>query len=289
MTESVTTAECVWPARAILGEGPLWSARDQALYWVDIKAPALHRFGLADGSKRRWPLPERTGWVIDRETGPGFIAGTKPGFAELQLDPFSITVFGNPEPELGGNRFNDAKADARGRIWAGTMDDAEEHERGSLWRLDPDRHWQRIDTGYHVCNGPAISPDGKTFYHTDSAKRLIYRFDLHDDGSLGGKAVFIAFEPEWGYPDGMTTDREGGLWVAHWDGGRISRFTPDGKCERSLPMPVSRPTSCAFAGPDLDRLFVTSARIGKDEEPLAGGLFEIDPGVRGLMPGRFGG
>jgi sugar lactone lactonase YvrE len=279
----------VWRAGAILGEGPIWSARDQALYWVDIKAPALHRLTLHSGKRQSWVLPDCTGWVIERRDNAGFIVGTKAGFAELQLEPFELRIIGHPEPHIRGNRFNDAKADQKGRIWAGTIDDAEEEERGSLWRLDPDGSWDCADVGYHVANGPAFSPDGRTFYHADSAKRLIYRFELDDEGTLSGKRVFIRFPPEWGYPDGMTTDCEGGLWVAHWDGGRISRFTPDGYLAHSITLPITRPTSCAFAGPNLDRLFVTSARIGRENEELSGALFEVDAGIRGLPPGLFGG
>jgi len=281
--------ECVWPARAILGEGPIWSARDGALYWVDIKAPALHRLTLATGERTSWPLPDRTGWVIERRQRPSFIIGTKGGFAELCIDPFELHPIGDPEPDFPGNRMNDAKADKSGRIWAGTMDDAEEEERGSLWRLDPDLRWHRADTGYLVTNGPAFSPDFKTLYHTDSGKRVIYRFDLQEDGSLSGKTPFIEFAPDWGYPDGMTIDCEGTLWVAHWGGGQISRFDTKGKRMLSIKVPVSQPTSCAFAGPNLDRLFITSARIGKEDEELAGALFETDPGVRGLPPAQFAG
>ncbi len=156
-----TAAECVWPARAILGEGPLWCPRTGALYWVDIKAQAVHRLTLDSGEKKSWPLPDRTGWLVERRDRPGFIIGTKSGFAELELEPFAIRPIGDPEPQHPGNRMNDAKADAFGRIWAGTMDDAEEEERGCLWRLDPDLTWHCADTGYHVTNGPAFSPDGR--------------------------------------------------------------------------------------------------------------------------------
>jgi sugar lactone lactonase YvrE len=281
--------ECVWPAGAILGEGPLWSARDDALYWVDIKAPALHRLSLADGARASWVLPEPTGWVIERQGRPGFIAGTRTGFVALTLAPFAITAIGDPEAHCPGNRLNDAKADAWGRIWAGTMDDREVEERGCLWRLDPDLRWFCADRGYHVANGPAFSPDGRILYHTDSAKRLVYRFDLDEHGTLSSKSVLIRFQEDWGYPDGMTTDADGGLWIAHWDGARISRFAPDGTLDRSIALPVSRPTSCAFGGAALDRLFVTSARIGREVEPLAGGLFAVVAGVRGLPPGPFAG
>jgi sugar lactone lactonase YvrE len=138
-------------------------------------------------------------------------------------------------------------------------------------------------------NGPTFSPDGATLYHTDNARRVVYAFDLNENGALANKRVFVRFEDAWGYPDGMTTDSEGGVWIAHWDGARVSRFTPDGALDRSIALPVSRPTSCVFAGDELERMFVTSASIGREDEPLAGGLFEIDPGVRGAPAHMFAG
>lgn len=286
---SHAAATCVWPARAILGEGPVYDARDDALYFVDIKGQRLHRVALKDGARSTWDMPERIGWVLPRASRPGFIAGFKSGFAALSLDPFAITPIGAPEPERTANRLNDAKVDARGRIWAGSMDDDEKQESGALYRLDPSLTWTRMDDGYRVANGPTFSPDGATLYHTDSARRVVYCFALSSDGALSNRSVFIRFEDDWGYPDGMTTDAEGGVWIAHWDGARISRFTPDGQVDRSIAVPVSRPTSCVFAGANLDRMFVTSASIGREDEKLAGGLFEVEPGVRGAPSFAFAG
>lgn len=272
--------------RDVLGEGALWSARENALYWVDILAPALNRLSLAEGTIRRWPMPEPIGWVVERVAHPGFIAGFQSGFAELDLEPFAIRPIGNPEPERPGNRMNDGKADAQGRIWAGTMDMAEQAAVGALYRLDPDRSWTRMDAGYGVPNGPAFSPDGRRLYHADTARRIVYRFELHADGALGPREAFIRFAEAEGYPDGMAVDAEGGLWTAHWGGGRISRFHPDGRLDRCIALPASRITSMAFAGPALDRMFVTSAAIGAEQEALAGSLFEVRPHMHGLAAGR---
>lgn len=285
----LSDAICVWDAGAVLGEGPLWSAREGAVYWVDIKGQALMQLSLADGVQTIWPMPEPMGWLAERADKPGFIAGFKSGFAELSLDPLKIRPIGDPEPGLPGNRLNDAKVDPHGRIWAGSMDNAEVAVSGALHRLDPDLTWRTLDHGYAVANGPTFSPAGDVLYHTDSAQRTVYRFNLTPEGVLSDKQIFIQFDPDWGYPDGMTTDAEGGLWICHWDGGRVSRFGPDGRFDRAIALPVSRVTSCAFAGPDLDRMFVTTASIGKEDEPMAGGLFEVDPGVRGLPTGLFRG
>jgi xylono-1,5-lactonase len=274
--------------RSRLGEGPYWSSRDNAVFWVDILGQRLHRLSLADGSIAGWEMPEPIGWVIERELAPGFIAGFASGFVELELDPFEIRPIGNPEPHLPGNRMNDAKADVQGRIWAGTMAADCTGTNGSLYRLDPDRHWTKVDGPYGIANGPAISSDGRTLFHTDTARREIYRFAVAADGSLDGRETFIRFEPGWGTPDGMTLDADGGLWVAHWGGGRVSRFTPEGKLDRAIALPASQITSCTFAGQKLDRMFVTSAADGVDELH-AGQLFEVDPGCRGLPTLAFGG
>lgn len=269
----------------ILGEGPIWSPEQGALFWVDILGRRLNRFALHSGAVSTWELPDMIGWVIERSNAPGFIAGFANGFAELQLEPLSIEPLLNPEPDRPDTRLNDAKADRRGRIWAGTMSMANRNE-GSLYRFDPDHTVHRVDSGYTVANGPAMSPDESYLYHADSPLGVIYRFRKDPEGNLRDRVPFIQFKPGWGQPDGMTVDSEGGLWVAHWDGGRISRFLENGSLDRSVQLPTARITSCAFGGPDLERLFVTSASLGVEHEPYAGALFEIDPQIRGLPPNK---
>lgn len=274
--------------RAILGEGPLWSERLNAVFWVDILGQRLHRLSLSDGSVTRWDMPEPICWVIERADHPGFVAGFASGFAELDLDPLTIRPIVDPEPGLTTNRMNDAKADPHGRIWAGTMPFACDVPSGAFYRLDPDRRVSRVDGPYTIPNGPAIAPDGRWMHHTDTAERTIYRLAINDDGSLGPRAPFVRFEDEWGSPDGMTLDADGGLWVAHWGTGQVSRFDTAGKRERSIALPASQITSMTFAGPALDRMFVTSAADGVEEDH-AGALFEVEPGCGGLPTLRFGG
>lgn len=271
-----------------LGEGPLWSDRDNAVYWVDILGQRLNRLSLADDNFESWNMPEPIGWVIERETKLGLIAGFRSGFAELELDPFRITPIVAPEPDRDDNRMNDAKADAQGRIWAGTMPMDCASPCGALYRLDPDRTVTQVDNGYYITNGPAFSVDGHWIYHTDTKRQIVFRFPINDDGTLGQRGPFILFEPEWGTPDGMTVDADGHLWIAHWGAGCVSRFTPEGKRERWISLPASQITSCTFAGPDVDRMFVTSAAEGVQEEH-GGALFEVDPGCRGLPTCRFKG
>lgn len=276
------------PRKDRLGEGPLWSGRENALYWVDILGKRLNRLSLATGAIDEWVMPEMIGWVIEREHVPGFVAGLRSGLALLSLDPFGIQLIATPEPDRPGNRMNDAKADAAGRIWAGTMPLNGDTPTGAFYRLDPDRTVTRVDDGYRIANGPAISADGAWLFHTDSGAHSIYRFAIRDDGALGSRELFAAIDPALGAPDGMTIDADGRLWVAIWGGGRVVRFTPDGRIEREIALPASQITSCTFSGATLDRMFITSASIGVDEAE-GGALFEVDPGCRGLPTLRYGG
>jgi len=267
----------------------MWSPRRQILFWVDIMAPALRAYDPATGRVQSWEMPEKLGWVIERQDRDDFIIGLRSGFAHLALEPFRIDHIGDPEPERPANRLNDAKADHAGRIWAGSKHDADEAATGALYRLDPDFTWSRHDDGYQVTNGPTFSPDARTIYHTDSGSRSVYAFNLDPEGNLSNKRLLVKFPDDWGYPDGMTTDVSGALWIAHWGGGRVSRFRSDGTFDRSIALPASQISNCAFAGPNLDRMFVTSAANGVTGEPLAGTLFEIDPQVTGLPQHCFGG
>ncbi len=272
-----------------LGEGTLWSARENAVYWVDILAPALNRLSLADGSIARWVMPGPLGWVAEREGG-GFIAGFKSGFAVLTLDPLAITPIGDPEPYLPGSRMNDGKVGPDGHIWCGTMDMAEKADVGALYRFGPDLRWTRMDAGYGVPNGPAFSGDGQWLYHADTARRVIYRFRHETGKPLGSREEFVRFSEEEGYPDGMTVDDEDHLWVAHWGGSAISRFDPQGMLERRIALPAPQVTNIVFAGAAHDRMFVTSAWVGlKDAGPYDGALFEVDAGVAGRPTPLFAG
>jgi xylono-1,5-lactonase len=287
------TTECVWPAAATLGEGPVWLAAEKALYWVDIKAPAIHRYTPRAGARESWRVPEPIGCLCPRAKG-GFVAGLKGGFAFMDCPESPPERLGGPESDRPGNRVNDGKVDAKGRLWTGTMDDSEIEATGALYRLDADHSWHRLDCGYVITNGPAFSPDGATLYHTDTLKREISAFDLAADGSLSNKRPFIAIPEDQGYPDGMTVDAEGCLWVAHFGGWRVTRFDPDGTPMRYIPLPVSNITSCTFGGEALDVLYITSATKGLScsdiaRQPMAGGLFAVDAGISGLPANAYAG
>jgi sugar lactone lactonase YvrE len=283
--------DCIADVHAVLGEGPIWVAREQALYWVDIPEKRIFRWTEAEGFKS-FDVSAHVCSLAPSVDG-GFVGAGYDGF--LSLDPQGrIVALGDPEPDLPANRFNDGKVDRQGRFWAGTMDRFEREASGSLYRLDPDRRWTRIDSGYRVTNGPAFSLDGRTMYHTDSALQRIYAFDLAAGGGASNRRIFAQFEAGEGYPDGMTVDAEDCLWIAFWDGWCIRRLAPGGEWLEEIRMPVQRPTSCAFGGADLDLLFITSASRGLTEEalllqPSAGGLFMTVPGVKGALEPLFAG
>lgn len=283
--------DCIADVKATLGEGPVWDSRDQALYWVDIPERRIFRWSDGEGT-RTVDMRVHVCSLVPRAQG-GFIGGGYDGFLELgsHLAP---RLIGDPEPELESNRFNDGKVDRAGRFWAGTMDRNEQGASGSLYRLDLDLRWTRADSGYRITNGPAFSVDGRTMYHTDSAIQTVYAFDLAEDGTAFDRRVHLRFGEGDGFPDGMTVDAEDCLWIAFWDGWCVRRFSPAGERIAELRVPIQRPTSVAFGGPNLDWLFVTSASRDLTEEerraqPHAGGLFRVRPGVRGLAEPLFAG
>ena len=289
----MTTVKQVWPGGALLGEGTVWIEEEQALYWVDIKGRLVHRYHPESGGQKSWPVPEEIGCLIPRKTG-GFIAGLQSGLAIIDLDTGDIDKLGFPENDIPGNRINDGKADPAGRIWLGTMDNAEREKTGALYRIDADLSCHQMDKNYAITNGPAFSPDGTILYHTDTLKKIIYAFDLDEDGNINNKREHIRIADDAGYPDGMNTDAEGFLWVGHYNGWRITRFAPDGSIDRVIEMPVGACTNIAFGGPDLETLYVSTAAKQLDAEalarqPLAGALFEVHVGVKGMLPGRFAG
>ena len=283
--------DCIADVSATLGEGPVWIAREQALYWVDIVEGVLFRWS-ADAGTRRIDPGMNLCSIVPR-AGGGYVGAGYDGFVEID-DRHDVSLIGTPEADLPDNRFNDGKVDRHGRFWAGTMDRFERQASGSLYRLDPDLRWTRIDTGYRVTNGPAFSCDGQILYHTDSALQRVYAFDLASDGSVSDRRAHLQFGEGDGYPDGMTVDSEDCLWIAFWDGWCVRRFSPAGERLAEIAVPVQRPTSVAFGGPELDQLFITSARRDLTSEdlgrqPEAGGLFMTRPGVRGIAETLFAG
>jgi sugar lactone lactonase YvrE len=284
--------QCIADVHAVLGEGPVWVEREGALYWVDIKGRKIFRLD-QDGSLEESPTEHRVGSLLPRANGT-FIAGTDAGLALTKAAGGKFELLVDPEPDLPHNRFNDGKIDRRGRFWAGTMDDTEREAVGTLYVIDETLQPVAVDTGYKVTNGPAFSPAGDVMYHNDSALQATYAFDIGSDGVAANRRVFLQFGVHDGFPDGMTVDSDGCGWIAFWDGWSLRRYSPKGEWLETIRLPVARPTSCTFGGRDLDRLYITSASIGLDDEalamqPNAGGLFMVVPGVRGLADLPFAG
>lgn len=290
----MNTPECIWDAHALLGEGPLWSMREEALYWVDILGHRLHRYSIREG-QRTWQFDEEISAVAERANGEGLIVTRRHSFAVFDPSTGEMNSLATIETDIPTNRFNDGKCDSLGRFWAGTMDFDCEKRTGSLYRLSPDRTCTQVDSGYVVTNGPAWSADYKTLYHNDSANGCVYAFDFDlESGTVSNKRVFLQFDKTEGSPDGMTTDAEGGLWIARWGASKVTRHAPDGKVLHTVTLPCSQITSCAFGGPGLTTLFITSAANGLsprqlEQEPLAGGIFALNLGLAGVPANQFRG
>lgn len=278
----------------IVGESPMWHPVERRLYWVDTRRPALQRLE-RDGSVRTWAMPTNIGSYVFRQGG-GLVAGLKRGFCSIDLDTGAVTDIVDPEPDLPENRLNDGRCDRRGRYWCGSRDPGDSNPGGSLYRLDPDFRYQRMDTGFIVSNGMAFSPDDKTLIFGDSRGDTMWRYDLDlDAGTIHNKRVYLSTR---GLPwriDGATFDAEGYYWCALLGDGAVGRFDPLGRLDRMVRLPVTHPTMCNFGGDDLDVLYVTSGTVFLDaaqraQQPLAGSLFAIRGlGVRGVAEPLFGG
>ena len=246
-TTQAITPECLWPAGATLGEGVLWDAAAGRVWFVDIKGRRIHRCA-PDGSERRsWDAPGQVSFIVCAGGGM-MVCSLDDGLYLFSEETGSFAPLMSVEAGLPGNRFNDGHVDAQGALWFGSMDDAEEQPSGALYRLDGGR-LARMDEGYIITNGPAVSPNGRTLYHTDTLAKRIHAFDLAADGSLSNKRPFVELK-DGGYPDGMAVDAGGHLWVATFGGWRIDRFDALGNKVGEVCFPCANVTKLAFGGPD---------------------------------------
>lgn len=290
----MANVELVQKAHALVGEGPVWVAQERALYWVDIKGLAIHRLDVASGRSESWRTPERVGALIPRQRG-GFVACCKSGVHEVEAPFESFRFVSAPDSDMPQNRFNDAKCDPAGRLWAGTMDDEEVEASGRLYRFDDLHHVTRFRDGIALSNGLGWSPDAKTMYFVETVKGIVWAYDYDlDSGNARAARAFAEVPRSEGFPDGMCVDAEGCVWLAHWGGARLTRFTPEGRVDRVVPVPALQVTSCAFGGEGLETMYITSAAINRDEAmlaryPLSGSVFAFRPGVKGLSVAGFRG
>ena len=282
----------VGKSKAILGEGPVWDESSNTLYWVDIKGRALHAHTPGSNVDRCINLPIEVSAVAPR-VGGGLIAATRNGFAFLDPQDGRLDQIEDPEAEFPDNRFNDGTVDNLGNFIAGTMHDLERENTGSVYCLDSEGAVKPLFGGYIVCNGPAFSPDGCTLYFSNSSEREILAFP-YDAGvpDVGKPRLFTKITEAHGYPDGLAVDLDGCVWCAHWDGGGVSRFSPQGEFLQFFALPIPRVTSCAFGGSDYEQLYITTASWGlssvqQQESPLSGSLFVVTPGVKGMQSRAF--
>lgn len=283
----MTAITCVARTSNLLGEGPVWCPAERVLWWVDIEGRAIQRLNPATGAVDRWQTERRPCCLSTRADGRLLVALDK-GLANLDPQTGALSWLADVEGHDARTRINDGKCDRRGRFWIGTLDDQLSEHLGALYRFDPDGSLSCADRGFGISNGPCWSPDDRRFYFGDSMDKVIYVYDFDAaTGGIANRRVFARIEDVDGIPDGATVDAAGFVWNAQWDAWRIVRYAPDGRIDRIVKMPVRRPTSCMFGGPDLATLYVTSAVWDPNDpqlkdEPLAGCVFALDVGVKGL-------
>lgn len=297
--------ECVLEAGCWLGEGPCWDAREGGLYWTDVPSRRIHRW-VPGGEHVQWDMANMVTAIAPRASGGLIIAETN-GVAFFDPQTGQTTPFVAPEADKPFNRSNDGGCDRQGRFWLGTMFNnlAEDGSAidipgntGTLYRIDPDGSSTAMVVDVGISNTLAWTADDRVFYFADTFSG-IYKFDFNSEqGTIANRQPFAMQDrPEFserGHPDGSTIDSEGFVWNCRWDGGCVIRIAPDGSIDRIVELPCSRVTSAVFGGPDLDTLYITTVTYGLDDaeradQPLAGGIFAYDPGVKGLADGVFAG
>ena len=281
---SAPTSVCA--VGAMLGEGPVWDARDRALWFVDIKQKHIHRFDPADAGLRSWDAPAQVGWVLPSDDGV-MIAGLQGGLHRFDPDSGEFDLIAPVETDRPNNLLIDSVTDAQGRIWFGSMDDSEAAATGEYYRFENGRVSHAGLPPISITNGPAISPDGRILYTVDTLGGLIFASDVAEDGSVGAPRHFARIAPDEGYPDGPTVDSEGCLWIGLFAGWSARRYSPAGELIETVRFPVANITKLAFGGDDLRTVYATTARLHLKPEdlegqPEAGNLFTFRADVAGV-------
>jgi L-arabinonolactonase len=295
--------QCVIASKDKLGEGCLWDNKTQSLWWLDIARPTrIQRFTLTSGEHKVW-TSELLLTAIAKKTSGGFIVGGEDGVYNFDPVTGAVTAFCKPESNIPHNRMNDGACDPQGRLWIGTMmqnigPNGEDLDitanTGNLYRVTADGQSIKMEHAIGVSNGPCWSPDGRTFYFSDSKNQIIYAYDF--DGSAGtiSNRRILNDTKAHGYPDGATVDAEGYIWSARWEGSCVLRIDPKGRVDQIVEISATRVTCPVFGGPELDTLYLTTSRVHVDAAILArypnqGGVFALKPGVKGLLKNDFAG
>jgi D-xylonolactonase len=285
--------EHILPAQNEVGESPIWIPNEQALYWIDIEGPCVYRLHPATGKLKTWQVDFPI-TALARQAGGKWITAAKTGLYYWDPETNKSSFIVDPVADMPNIRFNDGAVDRQGRFLIGTINEKDlAAPDGALYRLDGDNTIHQLDTGLAVANGIGFSPDGKTLYVTDMFHSRILAYDYHTaEGVVGNRRDFVTIPTEEGWPDGLIVDQEGCVWSAHWGGWKITRYDPDAKVIQQIQLPVANPTCFAFAGRNLDELYITTAWFSLTDEdrkkqPLAGDLFRIKTNVKGLLEPEF--
>lgn len=288
----MTEVTCFARRRNLLGEGPCWDDRTGCLFWVDIRAGVIESASTSGSRAEPCRLPVSPTALAVRQDG-GLLAASAGELGVVTPDGVYERRMRLAE-EPPGNRTNDGNTGSDGRFWFGTMDNEEREETGSVYSLTPDWTLERRLTGLRIPNALVTSPDGKLLYIADSARAVLSAYPVDLDGVLSAPVATVSTSSEGCAPDGAAVDEEGFLWSAQWDGWRIVRYSRVLEVDRIIPLPVARPTSCAFGGPDMRTLFVTTAATGLTDamleaQPLAGSVLALETAVRGAAIAPFAG
>lgn len=294
MSTTTPSVELLVDAHAIVGEGPFWHHEEAVLYWVDITGKLVHRYDPASGRDTTIDVGQTVGAARPRRSG-GLVLALQDGFAALDTATGGVEWLAEVEKDDPTNRMNDGACDSAGRFWAGTMSFTERTGAGSLYRLDADHRVTRMLGDLTIANGIGWSPDDLIMYYIDSTTGRLDAFDFDAaQGTIANRRTVAEMALPGAVPDGLTVDAEGYIWVALWGGWCVRRYAPDGRLDRTIELPVSQVSACAFGGRDLEDLYITSASANLSDErrarePHAGGLFRCRPGVRGLPVHAYGG
>jgi sugar lactone lactonase YvrE len=281
------SVELLVDAHAVVGEGPFWHPDEEVLYWVDIMGHLVHRYDPARAQDTTIDVGQAVGAARPRASG-GLVLAVQDGFAALDPATGRVEMLAEVEKSNADNRMNDGACDSAGRFWAGTMSFSERAGAGSLYRLETDHRVTKLLDNLTISNGIGWSPDDRLMYYIDSRTLGLDVFDFERaSGAISNRRRLATTNMEGAVPDGLAVDAEGYIWVALWGGWAVHRYAPDGQLDRAISLPVSQVSACAFGGPNLQDLYITSATNNlsaeqRSREPNAGGLFRCRPGVRGL-------
>jgi len=277
------------------GEGPVWDAVDQKLYWVDLLQGRYHKADISTNKVEQFSVGQPLGFLALRKNRKGLVMGVRDGFGfyDEEKDKFSLI---EPSPEQNNLkvRFNDGAVDPKGRLFGGTMEWDGAENQGKLFRLNADRSWNLLEENIHISNGMGWNPKKDTYYMIDTLRHVVYAYDYDmGTGTISNRRIHIQFA-ENEFPDGMSVDSEGGFWIALWGGSKVVHFDANGNRSEEITVPVTHPTSCCFGGQDMKTLFITSSRIALSEQelkakPLAGMVFRVETDIQGQYQKRYNG